>query len=376
VNKALATALLLAAAFSAVLSAVAPAGAKAEAPPAGGAKEGVYGRAALRGVVSPGLGVHAFSGPGGADPADEPVASTLTAQDGTYRLALPPGTYTMVARAGKAGERPRPGDPYCYYSGSPVTVRAGEWTPVGFNLVKVPAEERRKGDRSGIEGTVTYQDAPLERLYLTLYRDANDSFRGPGVATYPVGAGGRFSVGVPPGRYYLIARKRVKGGMYGPVEIGDHFNFYPGNPVAVGEKERVRVSIETVTRLSQLEEEGDRRVPRVTGRILDGRGKPVAGVRVFAYPAGVGAKGGNAIGPGEGTEGGKGRPLAFSPPSGADGAFALELPRDGLYTLIARERFGGPAAGGEWSGEYRRGEPLKVEGRDAPPVTLTVERAP
>ncbi len=334
--------------------------------PAWGA-EGVHGRAAWRGVVAPGISIHAFAGTAGADPSTMPVASTRTAQDGTYRLSLPPGAYNLVARSGAAGSRPAPGEFFCFYSGSPVEVRRGQWAAVGFNLVRVPYEERARGERSLLEGTVTWQDQPLEKLYLHVYRDAGGGFRGPGAASYPVGAGGRFRVGVPPGRYYLVARKRAQGGMYGPVEIGDHFNFYPGNPVTVGEKETVRLALETVTRLSQLEEEGEKRVPRLTGRVVDGGGAPVAGLRVLAYPPGESGL----------AEEGKGRPLAFSAPSGAAGTFTLDLPRAGSYRLVARARLGGPAAPGDWRGEAAGGKPVEAGDEGVfPPVVITVERAP
>jgi hypothetical protein len=324
------------------------------------ADQGVSGRASHRRETVAGLSVFAYAGTAGADPGATPVASTVTDKDGAYRLALPPGSYTLVARSGKAGKNPRTGEYFCYHSGSPLFVRAGEWTAAGFNLVKVPREERTRAERSALEGTVTYQDRPLEKLYLYLYRDAAGSFRGPGVAAYPVGAGGRFRVGVPPGRYYVIARKRAKGGMYGPVETGDHFAYYPGNPLTVGEKEDVRIALEAVARLSLLEEEGERRAPRMTGRIVDGGGRPVAGVRVFAYPI-------------EGGEGGKGRPLVLGAPSGAAGTFTLEMPRAGSYRLVARERLGGPAASGEWRGEGRGTVPPQGQGDR---VEIVVEREP
>ena len=121
--------------------------------------------------------------------------------------------------------------------------------------------------------------------------------------------------------------------MYGPMEIGDHFNYYPGNPVAISEGETVRIRLETVTRVSQLEE-GEAPTPTVQGTVVDIDGNPVAGLRVFAYRSG------------EVT----GRPLYFSEASGPSGTFSLLIPAAGDFTLIAKERFGGPAAEGEFSG--------------------------
>ncbi|MDF1535356.1 MAG: carboxypeptidase-like regulatory domain-containing protein [bacterium] len=294
----------------------------------------MHGRVAWRGELVEGVVIQAFKDGSGDYMSDPAAVSDPTTTDGTYRLELPPGQYTLVARSpGVEGRRPGPGDYFCYYSGSPVTVNAGAWTPVGFNLVKVKLEDRQKGDSSRIDGVVTYQDQPLERLYLYLYEKADDAFRGPGLATIPVGSGGRFRASVRPGSYFLIARKRLKGGMYGPMEIGDYFNYYPGNPVVVGESETVNLNLETVTRISQLEE-GEPPPPSVRGQIVDPAGLPVSGVRVLAYL------------PDET----KGRPLYFSAPSGPDGRFTLMIPRPGEYTLVARERFGGPALPDEFSG--------------------------
>ena len=121
--------------------------------------------------------------------------------------------------------------------------------------------------------------------------------------------------------------------MYGPMEIGDFFNYYPENPVTVSDGENVRIRIETVTRVSQLEE-GDAPTPTIQGTIVDKAGNPVPGLRVFAYR------------PGEVT----GRPLYFSEPTGSLGKFSLLIPVTGEFTLVGKERFGGPAAEGEYSG--------------------------
>lgn len=320
------------------------------------ADSGIYGRAAWRGELVPGVVVSAYKD-GEGDYVAGPVAvSEPAATDGTYRLSLPPGQYTLVARsfAGREG-RPGAGDYYCFYSGSPVIVSPGVWTPVGFNLVKVGEEDRLPGSGAALEGVVTYRDEPLEKLYLYLYDEPLAGFRGPGIATIPVGTGGRFRVAVKPGKYFIIARKRIRGGMYGPMEIGDYFNYYPKNPVQIGEGEKVRITLETVTRVSQLEE-GQAPEPTVQGTLVDSAGDPVPGMRVFAYRSG------------EVT----GRPLYFSEPSDPQGRFSLLVPVAGDFTLVARERFGGPAAQGEYSGrldELRL--PLEPGSGN---VTLIVER--
>jgi len=179
------------------------------------------------------------------------------------------------------------------------------------------------------------------------------------MGTYPVGSGGRFKISLPAGKYFIIARKRIRGGMYGPLEIGDYFNYYPSNPVILGEKEKVRMELETVTRLSQLEG-GKAALQSIKGNIIGPAGEPVEGVRVFAYRP----------------EKTSGRPLYFSAPSDAGGRFYLSIPEPGEFSLVAREKFGGPAGSGELSGTYLDGAPVTVNepGSLAVAVTITVGR--
>ena len=325
-------------------------------PPPAHADSGIYGRAAWRGELVPGVIVSAYTDADSEYMADPVAVSDPAATDGTYRLSLAPGEYTLVARSPESSDgRPLAGDYYCYYSGSPVIVSAGVWTPVGFNLVRVRSEERLTGSGASIEGFITYRDEPLEKLYLTLYDEALEGFRGPGIATIPVGKGGRFRVSVKPGKYFVIARKRSRGGMYGPMEIGDHFNYYPGNPVIVSDGEKVRIRLETVTRVSQLEE-GEAPTPTVQGTVVDPDGNPVSGLRVFAYR------------PGEV----RGHPLYFSEPSGSLGEFSLLIPVKGDFTLVAKERFGGPAAEGEYSGRLEELHLPMAQGSEE--VTIVVNR--
>ncbi|HSH69679.1 MAG TPA: hypothetical protein VK997_07155, partial [Deferrisomatales bacterium] len=228
---------------------------------AGGATEqGIRGRASLAGEVDAGVVVTAYpyrSASFGPLTGEAPAASTATATDGTYALQVPPGRYVVEAlrkAPGNASLRPEAGDLHCLYSGSPVTVAAGNWTPVGLNLVVVLGEQRTREGPTQLTGRITHKGQLQDKVYLYLYQDAASGFRGPARLLQPV-ASGEFRVRVPPGTYQLVARKRVRGGAYGPIEIGDLFNFYPMNPVTLAEGEQVAVEIPLVERLSLLEED-------------------------------------------------------------------------------------------------------------------------
>ncbi|MHB8709737.1 MAG: hypothetical protein ACYC9I_12750, partial [Desulfuromonadales bacterium] len=266
---------------------------------------GVQGRAAWRGELVPGIVVRAYRSIPDIATGKAVAEAAPVGLDGTYKLELPPGSYYLTARDGSGPLRP--GNYFCYYSGAPVQVVAGSFRNVGFNLVRVPQEAAaEKAPRSGIRGEITFQDVPLERAYLYIYREADKGFKGPGYLIQPVEKGS-FRINLPPGKYWLLARKRLRGGQFGPIEIGDYFNYYHGNPVTVSAGAVHEVRIETITRLSMLEDDPDAPFVGVRGRILDAAGKPVARLHVFAYRQA------------EMT----GTPEFFSAPTGLDGRFEL-----------------------------------------------------
>jgi len=316
---------------------------------------GIQGRAAWRGELIPGIVVRAYHSIPDIAAGKAVAEAAPVGLDGTYRLELPPGSYYLTARDGSGPLRP--GNYFCYYSGAPVQVVAGSYRNVGFNLVRVPAEAPpEKAPRSGIRGEISFQEAPLERSYLYVYREAEKGFKGPGYLIQPVEKG-TFKVSLPPGKYWLLARKRLRGGQFGPIETGDYFNYYHGNPVTVAAGEVREVKIETITRLSMLEDDPNAAFVGVRGRIVDAAGKPVSRLHVFAY------RGAEMTG----------TPEFFSAPTGADGKFDLALPEGGSFYLLARQEFGGPAGEDELYG--RHGSAVTIDPKKTP-VEVTIHVAP
>lgn len=299
------------------------------------AANGVKGRIAWEGQLVPGVTVRAYRAI--ADIAADKVvaASAASSLDGTYLLELPPGDYYLTARDYEG--RPTAGKHFCYYSGGPVQVTSGRFATVGFNLIRIPAEEAAvKGDVTGLRGSITFQGEALEKCYLYVYKDASKGFRGPAYFVQPVEKG-EFRLRLPPGEYYLLARKRAKGGQFGPIEVGDYFNYYYGNPVKLEKGETKAVIIETITRLEMLEKGEEPPFRGFTGLVLGPGGKPAAGLHVFAYR----------------DQAMTGTPDLVSPPTGPDGRFRLALPADGPWYLLARKSFGGPAEEGELYGKFQ-----------------------
>lgn len=301
------------------------------------AESGVRGRVAWRGELIPEITVQAYRQIADIAVGDAVAVSAPTDLDGIYQLELAPGNYVLTASS-RSGVL-KPGDLFCYYSGSPIQVPVDGYRNVGFNLIRVPEEKPLKeSERSGIYGQLSYQDEPLERAYLYVYKDPSKGFKGPGYFIQPV-AKGSFRLNLPPGDYYLLARKRERGGQFGPIEIGDYFNYYFGNPIHVEAGQAREVKIETVTRLSMLEEDVVD-LQGASGQVVDVAGAPQAGLYVFAYRQA------------EMT----GTPDFFSTPTGADGRFELALPDGGPYYLLARQAFGGPAGGDELYGKLQNSD--------------------
>jgi hypothetical protein len=168
------------------------------------------------------------------------------------------------------------------------------------------------------------------------------------------------------GTFFAVARKRETGDLFGPTQIGDRFAYYVRNPITLTEGGETRgIRLDAVRRLSMLEkfegfpaaEQGI--VMRV--RVVDGSGKPVAGLRALAYKG----------------SGMTGHPAFVSGKTGADGIAELTVAEEGIYHLLARENLGGPADGelyGKYAGTPDHSVKVTREGSAARVVEITVER--
>ncbi|TAL15550.1 hypothetical protein EPN96_12355 [bacterium] len=291
--------------------------------------EGIKGRASLGGTLVESVDINIYAlRAGGFGPftGDAPAARTKTAIDGRYSVDLPEGRYVVEAiKKGpkNKGEKPEAGDIYCVYSGSPVTVAKNRWTTVGLYLTPVSAEKRGPSEATRIKGRLTFKGEPLEKAYLYGYKSVAGYFHGPADFLQPV-ARGDFTVSVPAGTYYLVARKRVKGGAYGPIELGDRLNFYAGNPVVIREGEEVNLEIAMAERLSSLEEDESAGKGQKI-KLLDPTGKPLASYYVLAYP----------------NPDRNGPPAATSALTDQNGEVFFNLPPNARY-LRGRATLGGP----------------------------------
>ncbi|HBT82938.1 MAG: hypothetical protein A2091_12575 [Desulfuromonadales bacterium GWD2_61_12] len=305
----------------------------------------IAGRVVRGGEPVAGVRVEAHAG---LDFSSPPlVLAPPTAVDGSYRLELPAGRYALVARDEQRGL-------FAFCGRNPVSVGEGETVWAGLQAVATVAPSYRQGDDAmtgAVEGRVVAEGKPLADAVVTLYLDAGEDLKGQGYRiSLPTGSDGLFAFdGLPESDYFLVVRRRAAGGRVGPVLEGDYFALYAGNPLPAYAGKIVTVELEAVRKVREVA--GSETFARASGLalrgvVVDGAGRPVAGVHVFAYVDKViGHK----------------RPEAISPPTGADGVFTLAVPQPGRYYVGARQQYGDSPAPGELFGMYDAGADHGVE---------------
>jgi hypothetical protein len=290
----------------------------------------VYGDESLPGVI--------VSGHQSLDYSMPPVAeSAVSDAEGYYRLELAPGTYALY---GWDKERSR----FAFCGRNPVNL-SEETVWAGLQAVDVAVSEVTGYDdeySAAIEGQVAFDGAPVEGAYVYLYLDVAEDLKGQGYRlSMPTAEDGYFRFdGLPESNYFLVARKRQNGQRVGPVQAGDLYGVFPGNPLTARAGQTLKVTLNSVEKLQEATESetfGRATGPVLKGVVVDPEGQGVAGVHVFAYVDRV-------IG--------HQRPAAISVPTTEDGRFVVNLPEAGTYYVGAREDYGDSPAPGELFGMY------------------------
>lgn len=260
-----------------------------------------------------------------------------TEEDGSFRLELPPGNYALF---GWTADKKR----FAFCGRNPVTL-AGATVWAGLQAVtNEPSATLDYEDAysAAVEGKVLHEGAPVAGAYVSLYLDASDDLKGQGYRlSQATGEDGYFRFdGLPESDYFAVARSRQTGARVGPVQEGDLFGVYAGNPLTAKAGSVRQIVLHTVAKqkdASDSETFGPATGPVLSGTVTDASGQGVAGVHVFAYVDRV-------IG--------HQRPAAISTPTGVDGKYRFNLPAAGTYYVGAREAYGDSPAPGELFGMY------------------------
>lgn len=301
------------------------------------------------------------------------AVSEPSGTDGGFLLALPEGTYHLVARAQEgAPDGPVPvGGLFAFHGSNPFTLMPGVSIEVNFSLARKTAEAVVKpaADQGSatLGGVVTRGGAGVAGVQVKLYLDAESAFRGMGYAAAPpTDERGAFSFDhLPESAYYVVARKRGAGTGPGPLAEGDLYGSYADNPVQVRGGTAVEIALELVVKGREVGNADGRPRPsgtRIAGRITDAAGAVVRGVYAFAYEEKVMAHK---------------KPAYISQEVDGQGRYVMHLDRAGTFYVGARSAYGDSPGKGEWYGRYdgTTDHGVTVEaGASAEGIDIRVER--
>jgi len=279
-------------------------------------------------------------------PGREKHFNAETGGDGLFQMDLPPGNYHVSYRRGD--------DLYGFFGGNPVGVTRDRVSEVILRGVAVSGGTVfRDSDRTSMEGKAHLEGKPLAGAVVQVFLDASGRLRGPSFAVAVTDDQGRFVMDLSPGRYFVVARRRKDAGRVGPLRIGDHYAYYPGNPIYLSGGQAAVIDLPF---LSVSRDPSEALVEAtvgtlVSGSVVDGNGDPVQGVFACLY----------------GTSEPLGKPSFVSEHTDSAGAFSMQVTEAGEYYLVARKEIGRPLEPGEYMAFYQgpRGHLLAVDsGKD------------
>ncbi len=221
------------------------------------------------------------------------------------------------------------------------------------------AQEIGRGTITG--KLMTTDGAPMSGGSVFFFNDATGPppsqekyWRVPDIAA-PIGEGGKFSIELTPGKYYLGAMKRISAEKnLGPPGEGDYFlkgQDETGKPRPFFIKKGETTDIGTIAGGAPFKREIVKYgagITSIEGVVRDPEGKPVEGAAVFGYKK----------------PGARGRPLFAADKTGKDGKYVLRVDEGGTYYLKVRDRFaGGPPVAGAIVGKYWQGRPVEASAK-------------
>jgi len=193
---------------------------------------------------------------------------------------------------------------------------------------------------TGFEGRVVVAGAVIPGARVYAYKSFADFVESkPFAASALTGDDGKYSMDLPVGSYYLVAKKRADMSADGPVAAGDFFSFQGSNPVTVAAGRYIHVGFSmlpydrevTYTQYDNDEAGG------LTG-IVTADGEPLDGVYVTLYV--------------DTAEDLRGSTYATSPPTGKSGIFRFDYLPEVEFYVVARKRASGGAAGPLSDGDF------------------------
>ncbi len=194
---------------------------------------------------------------------------------------------------------------------------------------------------SGIEGQVFIRnEGAAGGVYVYAYDSPYNDMRVPTkLISKPSAPDGTYRLGLVPGTYFIVARRRTSGSPKGYLVKGDYEGKYKANPITVrqGRYERVNISIARLDGnfllAPYIPSDGSR---GVRGTVYGEDGKPADGAYVMVY------KDSEMVG----------LPAYLSKATAADGKYFVYVPKAGTYYVAARLKYGGVPKKGDPYGTY------------------------
>ncbi len=191
-----------------------------------------------------------------------------------------------------------------------------------------------------VEGAATIGGSPASGAEVQAFVKAGVERSGTPFLTTTALGDGSFSMSLPQGRYFLVARKK----MYRDGRERTYKGEFPGNPVEVRGGGAIRG---IALPLGEMSSGGFTPLPGtgVKGKVF-AEGKPLPGAYAYAYPDNVGTVRGPAF--------------AGFARTGEEGNFLLPL-REGAYLVVVRDKGGGNETGAmSVAGKSGGGEGIRV----------------
>jgi hypothetical protein len=173
------------------------------------------------------------------------------------------------------------------------------------------------------------------------------------------GADGDYLIDLPPGTYFLVARKH-EGSAGGPVPVGGLSSFHGSNPFTLPPASTTEVNFSLARKLAEpIVKAGDDQGSGRIGGVVSWEGKGLEGVQVRLYLDAESAF--------------RGAGYAAAPPTDESGAFSFDYLPESAYYIIARRRGAGvgpgPLGEGDFYG-YFVDNPVRVRGGTSVEIAL------
>ncbi|MEW6087689.1 MAG: hypothetical protein AB1498_05240 [bacterium] len=164
-----------------------------------------------------------------------------------------------------------------------------------------------------------------ENAFVYLYKDITDHPDKPFLVSNPTDKDGYCQEEVEPGRYFIITIKRKTGLQNGPVENGDYFSYFGGNPIDVLKGKITNLNLilgRKIVPSNKIIEAEDKNKSGIKGKILF-KNEPVSHAYAYVFKTTDHYF--------------KSQPNYLSSQTDKDGNFTIELP-EGIYYLFAKKK--------------------------------------